>query len=411
MRVCIRRGAAEVGGSCVEVEADGRRLVLDAGLPLEPAEVPMRDLLPDVPGLWARGDGSLLALLISHGHPDHCGLADLVAPGVRVLAGAATVRIAEEAAFFGGASRALAAEGRFRSGQAFEIGPFSITPLVVDHSAFDAYALVIEAGGRRLVYSGDLRAHGRKPGTMSRFAHAARGADALLLEGTRMGADGRAPWSERDVELRIAEVCRENEGIVLTAAAAQNVDRLVSLFRAARQAGRELVLDLYAASVLAATRHPSVPTAHWDGVRVFLPASQRHRVIEARAFDRPASVRHSRIYPDELRASPERFLMLFRSSMARDLERADCLDGAVLVWSLWTGYLDRDERLRAFRGAHQLPMHIAHASGHAHPNDLRALVVASRAEVVVPIHTDDPEACRALGPNVTPRPDGEWWEV
>jgi hypothetical protein len=51
------------------------------------------------------------------------------------------------------------------------------------------------------------------------------------------------------------------------------------------------VLDLYAASVLAATRHPSVPAAHWDGVRVFLPASQRHRVIEAEAFDRPARVR------------------------------------------------------------------------------------------------------------------------
>lgn len=43
-----------------------------------------------------------------------------------------------------------------------EVGPFAITPHLVDHSGFDAYALEIEADGRRVFYSGDLRAHGRK---------------------------------------------------------------------------------------------------------------------------------------------------------------------------------------------------------------------------------------------------------
>ena len=34
MTVRIHRGAHEIGGSCVEVEADGARLVLDLGRPL-----------------------------------------------------------------------------------------------------------------------------------------------------------------------------------------------------------------------------------------------------------------------------------------------------------------------------------------------------------------------------------------
>ena len=59
MKVCIRRGAHEIGGSVVELECSGERLVLDAGLPLNPQSVAARDLLPDVPGLWAEGDGSL----------------------------------------------------------------------------------------------------------------------------------------------------------------------------------------------------------------------------------------------------------------------------------------------------------------------------------------------------------------
>ena len=34
MRVCIHRGTQEVGGTCIEIEAEGKRIVLDVGLPL-----------------------------------------------------------------------------------------------------------------------------------------------------------------------------------------------------------------------------------------------------------------------------------------------------------------------------------------------------------------------------------------
>ena len=34
MRVCIHRGTKEIGGTCIELEAQGQRLVLDVGLPL-----------------------------------------------------------------------------------------------------------------------------------------------------------------------------------------------------------------------------------------------------------------------------------------------------------------------------------------------------------------------------------------
>ena len=43
-----------------------------------------------------------------------------------------------------------------------EIGPFRVTPYLVDHGAFDAYALLVEADGKRVFYSGDFRGHGRK---------------------------------------------------------------------------------------------------------------------------------------------------------------------------------------------------------------------------------------------------------
>jgi diguanylate cyclase (GGDEF)-like protein len=39
-------------------------------------------------------------------------------------------------------------------------------------------------------------------------------------------------------------------GLVLVHTSAQNVDRIVSIFRAARRTGRRLVIDLYAAAIL-----------------------------------------------------------------------------------------------------------------------------------------------------------------
>ena len=35
MQVCIHRGSKQIGGSCVEVESQGQRLLIDLGLPLD----------------------------------------------------------------------------------------------------------------------------------------------------------------------------------------------------------------------------------------------------------------------------------------------------------------------------------------------------------------------------------------
>jgi hypothetical protein len=104
--------------------------------------------------------------------------------------------------------------------QPLELGPFKVTPFLVDHSAFDAYAVLVEAGGQRLFYSGDLRAHGRKAGVFERLIAEPPTVDSLLLEGTRVLEDDRraAAASEQDAEERAAEVCRATSGLVLALA-------------------------------------------------------------------------------------------------------------------------------------------------------------------------------------------------
>ena len=70
--VCIHRGAKQIGGTCIEVEQDGARLILDLGLPLD-ADEATPDLLPMMGGIQ-QADPSLLGVVLSHPHQDHYGL-------------------------------------------------------------------------------------------------------------------------------------------------------------------------------------------------------------------------------------------------------------------------------------------------------------------------------------------------
>ena len=414
MRVRIHRGASQIGGTCVEVAATcGDRIVLDVGLPLSVGLAGAT--LPAVPGLSSGGDPSLLGVLISHPHQDHWGLLDQVAKGVPVFMGEDGARILREAAFFGGLGMERELAGYLKHRQTLSLGPFTVTPLLVDHSAYDAYALLIEADGQRLFYTGDLRAHGRKAALFEQLLRdAPPQVDTLLMEGTQVRPGGASSGpSEEDLVDPMAATFAGTEGIALVAFSAQNIDRLVTVYKAARRAGRELVLDLYAATVAAATGNARIPQAGWKGIRVWLPLRQRIQVKESGQFERLRPIHACRVYPPELATTPGRFVLLFRSSMIRDLERVGALTGASLTWSLWSGYLREPsgQRVHDVVSKHGMRLEHHHSSGHAWIPDLQRLVAAMAPKAVVPIHTFAPASFAGLFPNVRQQPDGIWWEV
>lgn len=154
MRICIHRGAKEIGGSCVQIEAGGESILIDAGMPLtSDSESP--PIPPIVDGRSLRG------IVISHPHQDHYGLLPWM-PTTPVLMGDAARRILRAAAPFMRQPPLNLDGPSLVDRQTVSLGPFRITPYLVDHSAYDSYALLIDADGKRLFYSGDVRVHGRK---------------------------------------------------------------------------------------------------------------------------------------------------------------------------------------------------------------------------------------------------------
>jgi len=415
MRVCIHRGSKQIGGSCVEVESCGQRLLIDFGLPLD-AEENSRQYLPKIAGL----DGSdplLLGVLISHPHLDHFGLLAHISPKIPVGMGAAARRILEAAAPFLPGNRPTPAKGwNYKSGESFDIGPFRATPFLVDHSAYDAYALQIESGGKSIFYSGDFRAHGRKAALFERLvANPPTNIDALLLEGSSIGRIGDDQYfpRESDIEAQLVQVFSAAEGLALVHTSAQNIDRVVSIMRASKQTGRKLVIDLYTAVILEATSNQHIPQSDWPEVALFVPQAQRIQIKENAWFDLLKRHATNRIYIEQLQEAPRKSTLLFRPLHRFDLERGKCLTGAVYIYSQWEGYWDRGayDMIKDWLERHAIPKYNIHTSGHASPGDLKKLVAAINPHKVVPIHSFMPERYPELFPNVEVHDDGEWWEV
>ena len=410
MRCKIHRGCHEIGGNCVEVESQGKRIILDIGLPLKNQNAVS---VPDIDGLTSLDD-TLLGVFISHPHPDHYGLLQQITQPVPVYMGEAAARIIDVSSFFTPLPPIGTIEPRrYSATQPVHLGPFHVTPLRIDHSAYDSYCLLVEAEGKRLLYTGDIRGHGRSPRLFQELvSNPPPDIDVLICEGTQLGRDPEFSYpNEHSVADRMVEIVRETKGMCLVWCSSQNIDRLISVSDAAQRSERQLILDMYTAEIARAVNYDALPTPGKDGVKVFLPQSQKSRIKREKAFQIPRRYYAHRIYPEQLREAAHRSVMIFRPSMFGDLKRAQCLEGATLITSLWSGYVRRsnyDLKDMDQEGIRRLHVH---TSGHATVEELRQFVQAMPASRIVPIHLEDREAFVELSNKVELRNDHEWWCV
>jgi ribonuclease J len=383
------------------VESHGSRIVLDVGKPLW-AEWNEQVPLPLVAGLADGSDPSLAGLLISHPHMDHYGLIDQVDDRVPLFIGKEATALLKAAELFSSAGVELHPTDYLSDRVPLKIGAFAVTPFLVDHSGFDSYSLLIEAEGTSLF----KRLLDQPPLPI----------DVLLCEGTHIRREqekDEAPRSELDVELSLAKTMRETTGAVCVVSSAQNIDRLVTVYRACKRTGRTLVADLYTATVALEIGRPTIPQPGFPDYRVYIPNRQRVLVKQSGEFDRLDPIRGCRVFSDWLLANLHKATLLMPSSTIPELLRANLLRDGVAVWSLWPGYLDEPSGARMRRTLHAagVPLVLDHASGHASVTDLQLLATALHPGKVVPIHTEAGDRFDEYFADVEAHRDGEWWEV
>jgi ribonuclease J len=290
------------------------------------------------------------------------------------------------------------------------VGPFGVTPFLVDRSVRDASAILVEADGVSALYVGDLRAGILDKLLLAPPPHV----DLLLMEGATIGsatnADGFA--TERDFEDQFAAIFRQTKGMPLVWCSPQNVDRIVTIYRACLRTQRQFIVDQPTADLLRSAVVPTaVPQEVWEDIRVFAPPSDK-RPRRPAAPARPDENGRPSISSSDLAEIASTSVMLFRPGMMRDLEEADCLTNARLIFSMWSGYLEYENSnpVLEWLDRHGIPLDQFHTSGHAALIELVELRRAFAAAPVVPIGRH-PERFAVLFGKVEHRAVGEWWAV
>lgn len=411
MNFKIHRGTQEIGGSCVEVWTDTTRIVVDIGMPLVVAdgqefdfkqyeslstqELVKQGILPAIDGLYENSNSKVDGILISHYHQDHHGFLSYADTSIPVFTGEATKSILEfSEEFFNGEK--LKNEFRtFNKDNAFSIGDITIRPYWMDHSAFDAYGFLIEANGKSLFYSGDFRAHGRKSKVFQWFLrNAPQNVNYLLMEGTTIGRKQQSFPSEDNLENSFIDVFRSTQGINLINTSAQNIDRLVTIYRACKRTGKTMVVDVYTAAIMKEmSQYASIPfpSSSFPEVKVIYPYFLSRMIADRIGKEFLYQFKPYKISKEEISKRRKDIVFLVRPSMKSDLDYIDGMENGSFIYSMWGGYLEQP-KTKAFVDHLKLKgfaFHQIHTSGHADVATLQQMVKAMNPKNLVPIHTFD----------------------
>lgn len=418
MKIIIHRGTHEIGGTCIELIAKNSRILVDAGLPLPSADgnVSEEKIPYTLKQSLAQTKPPLKGILISHPHQDHYGLLESLPRSIPVYAGRACAALMK---FTIGLNRNRSnwqASQTFAPNKVFQIGDFTIKPYLMDHSGFDSYAFLIKAEGKSIFYSGDFRGHGRKWKLTERLIQQPPPpVDLLLLEGTVVGQQRECDTlTEPQLESKFINSFKNTAGAVFLTMSSQNIDRIVTVFRACKRSGRRMIIDPYTAEILDILKefystlpHPSLPE-----IKVSYP-QQLCRWLE-RNGQKDSLGRHLQYggkwsYFSE---NASKIVMLIRQSATTEVLNKKYFDLSKSKWiySMWDKYLQRDKKLAALAANFKdrgTSFEFLHTSGHADMSTLKKFANNIKYKVLIPVHTSAPAEYKVLFKDVMVASDGE----
>ena len=402
----IHRGSHQIGGSCVELATPNSRILIDCGLPLDydehNPEIQVK-IHEDAKKWLSHCD----AIFLSHYHGDHYGLLCEAPIGTKVFTSDETALLMELSGVFGEDLIQRLEIKTFERSLTFK--DFRVSQFTVDHSAFGACAFLFEVCGKRILYSGDIRLHGKK-GVL--YKNLPQNVDYLFLEGTNMGRDVKQKTESAIENEFVKRFLSHQDSAHLVWCSSQNIDRLVALYRACLRSGRTLCIDPYTAYVLefAYSVHPTIPTAKTHpNLMIYYPNRLTSIMMERdkHVIYGPYS-KEKKMDMAALCANPSKYVLVFRPRLLSDLKKYLSDIKVCLTNSIWAQYWEQDKpeinSLKAWieeKPELRQKLPDIHTSGHADVASLQKIVDYVQPKCIVPIHTEMPDKYKMLFPNYT----------
>lgn len=296
------------------------------------------------------------------------------------------------------------------------IGDLALRFQPVDHSIYGATACALETSAGWVVYTGDLRFHGKRGPSLEALASWARDLEpvALLCEGTRIDAQQTGPrLTEESVKGVAGDLAKRRKGLIIADFAARNVDRLLAFREIAQNLGRRLAITPADAYLLDAMRQveASLPDIAGDeAVVIFADVKSAPRTWE-RGIRKKYEGKLVRAA--DIRKEPGDFILAFSFFDINDLVDIDLLGDlvdAVYIYSSseafneelvidfkrlknWLDYFDITLIGNPLNPEREPGLHV---SGHATGTDLLEFARLVRPRTLIPIHTLQPRLFQGL---------------
>lgn len=380
MKIIVHRGTKQIGGMVTEICTENTRIFIDMGSELPDENGIARVETLTVEGV-TQGEKTCDAVFFTHYHGDHIGMLASILPGVPLYMGEAAkeIYLVLQKRLKSGSLTAIEAIKTFQARDEITIGDITVTPFLIDHSAYDAYMFLIEAEGKRILHTGDFRTHGFRGGkTIPMLKKYVGQVDVLITEGTMLSRDDSVMKTEYELQKDI-KAKLEQYKYVFVLCSSTNIDRLASVNQATPR-GKYFLCDAYQKDVLEVAKK-------FGGQHTSLYAFEKVTTIGKNIADRIENrgfcmmVRPNRIFTE---------IMQFY----KQAHNAECL----VIYSMWDGYLAQPNSApKALMDGFMNITHL-HTSGHATKQAIIDVCnTVSPREAIIPVHSEDPGLLGNLG--------------
>jgi len=399
LKVRIIKGTNRIGGCITEITSKNARILIDFGNDLEDNKESF-----ELDGLTCN-KSKYNAVFITHSHIDHIGLINKINKDIPIYVEENSLKIYNITCDFCAEEKLTRKINTFKIYDTIQINDIKVTPYRVDHSSYNSCMFVIECEDKKILHTGDFRLHGRKKDeTLNNLKRIGK-VDLLITEGTSLSRNILEYDTEEELEKEALQYMKKYDQVFIMHSST-NIDRTISFIKSALKTGKNYILDLFTYS-LNKVINMNIKV-DYKKVFVWIPLrySYKNETFKNKYMDF-----------DNSSFFGKKYAMNIKVSMLEDIKKLKekgLITNACLIYSMWSGYIEKEEKLRCFIDEIEdmgIEFKELHTSGHADITSMKKLNEIINPNKTIIIHTENREKGRNIFNNIVDLNDNEIFKI
>lgn len=399
MEIRIIKGTNRIGGCITEIISKNTRILIDFGNDLEDTKESF-----ELDGL-TYGKSKYNAVFITHSHLDHIGLISKINEDIPIYVEEKSLKIYNITCDFCGEDKLTRKINTFKIYDEIQINDIKVTPYRVDHSSYNSCIFVIECEDKKILHTGDFRLHGRKKNETLNNLKKIGKVDLLITEGTSLSRNILEYDTEEELAKEALEYMKKYDQVFIMHSST-NIDRTISFIKSALKTGKNYILDLFTYSLNKVVNM----NIKVDYKRIFVWIPLRYSYKDETFKNKYMDFDNSSFFG-------KKYAMNVKASMLDDIKKLKekgLITNACLIYSMWSGYVEKEEKLRNFIDEIEnmgIKIKELHTSGHADINSMIKLNEIVNPDKTIIIHTENREKGKNIFNDIVDLNDNEFLKL